>query len=118
MSRDPPVTGPNVGDSKSQFSNAKRKEEEVPSLNGTVCPPKTCTSSRVAERMELAHFGERHIIVVLDTGTTGAENTEDTKVAENLHRKATSNVKPAPETVIAEPPATGAVLGDTEIQDA
>jgi len=109
VSREPPVAGPEIGDSESQFSKAKRNVEEVPDLNGMVCPPKTCTISRDTERTVLVHFGEEHTIDVLEAGTTGAESTEEAPKAENLHWTATDEMKPAPETVIKEPPATGAV---------
>jgi hypothetical protein len=66
--RDPPVTGPEIGESESQFSKAKRKEEDEPDVNGICCPPETCTSSRVAERVELVHLGEEQTITELDTG--------------------------------------------------
>jgi hypothetical protein len=85
VSTDPPVTGPDVGERESQLSKVKRKVEEEPDLNGTGCPPKTCTSSKVAERMELVHFGVKHTIVELDAGTTGAESKDETPEAENLH---------------------------------
>ncbi len=92
--------------------------EEEPDLNGMVCPPKTCIISRVTERIVLVHFGDEHTIDVLVEGTTGAESTVEAPKAENLHWTATDEMKPAPETVIKEPPATGAVLGETEVHDA
>lgn len=87
-------------------------------LNGIACPPKTCTSSRVAESRELVHLGAEHTMVELDAGTTGAENEEVTPKAENLHWTLTDAMKPEPEMVIKEPPATGEVLSDTEAHDA
>lgn len=68
-------------------------------MNGIAWPPKTCTSSRVAERVELVHLGDEHTIAVLEAGSTGGDSTEDAPKEENLHWTATDKMKPAPETV-------------------
>jgi hypothetical protein len=71
----------------------------------------------VAKRVELVQRGETQTMIELDAGYTGAESTGETPKAKNRHRKDTVATKPEPETVMNEPPNTGAEFGDTDVHD-